>query len=248
MRCSRLVRALVAATLSVLASCSAPPAGQKPELSLPGDVVERGHFVAKLGVFDAGSEDFLITRTDAGYDLMAHCRPNSAFDTPTMLTVHVGPDFRFRSAGWRRLSREQIVAEYAVKDGSIRAEAKEAGQPLPAQSLELPEGAIVTTPSYASDSFLVGAADLSVGETKTFQTVSFGYPSWRMSLAPLTLAREPDAKLQRPDGSTVTARSYSTRIQTPKGASSGHIWTDQAGVVLESTLKLSLGTVVATRE
>lgn len=245
---SRLIAALAAVTLSALASCSSPPAEQKVELSLPGEVLQHSRYVAKLGPWDAGSEDFLITRTDAGYHLMAYDRPNSAFDTPALLTVHVGPDFSFRSAEWRRSSGDQLVAEYTAEGGSIRAEATQAGQVLPAQSLTLPDGAIVTTPSYASDMFLVGVARLAVGEKKAFQAVSFGYPSWQMSVAPLTLAREPDADLLRPDGSNVKACSYTSRIQTPRGTFNGHIWTDQAGVVLQSTLKLPLGSVVATRE
>jgi hypothetical protein len=232
----------------VLACCSPAPARQQDELSLPGVVLQRGRYVAKLGLIGAGSEDFLITRTDSGYDLMARSRPNSAFDEPALLTVHAGPDFRFRSAEWRRLSGQELVAEYSAEGGSIRAEATQAGQVLPAQSLQLPDDAIVTTPSYASDFFLVGVAQLAVGEKKTFQAVSFGYPSWQMSVAPLTLAREPDAQLRRPDGSTVEARSYASRIQTPKGTFNGHIWTDRDGVVLQSTLTLSLGTLVTTRE
>lgn len=248
MRRSRLIGALTAGMLSVLASCSSPPAEQQAELSLPGEVVQRGRYVAKLGPWDAGSEDFLVTKTAAGYHLMAHGWPNSAFDTPALLTVHVGPDFSFRSAEWRRLSGDQVTAEYTTDGGSIRAEASQAGQVLPAQSLKLPDGAIIATPSYASDLFLVGVARLAVGEKKTFQSVSFGYPSWQMSVAPLTLGREPDTDLARPDGSKVRARCYASRIQTPRGTFNGRIWTDQVGVVLQSTLEMSLGSVVARLE
>lgn len=223
------------------------PVEETVELSLPGEVVARGRYAARFQTWDAGVEDFLITKDRDGYHLMAHNEPKGGFMTPFVVTVHVGPDFRFRSAEWRQLSTAQLKATYTAEAGRIKAEATQAGQPLPAQELPLPENAAVGAPAYANDFLLIGLARLEVGETKEFQSLSFGYPSWQLSSGPLVLTREPDARLARPEGE-VTARVYKSRIQTPAGEFNTTLWTDEGGVVLKSTLRMPFGTVEAVRE
>jgi hypothetical protein len=114
--------------------------------------------------------------------------------------------------------------------------------------LELPEDAVVGISTYAGDFLLVGQADLAVGQKKAYQSLSFGYPSWQLQAAPLTVARDADAELTRPDGTRVQARVYTSETQTPVGLFRGQTWTDETGVVLKYVLTMPFGTVEAVLE
>jgi hypothetical protein len=94
------------------------PTRETIELSLPGEVVKRGRYKATFEQWDAGIEDFVITRNKDGYHLMAHNQPQGGPQAPFVLTMHVGPDFSFRSADWRgadwlrgRLKRSTVSRE-----------------------------------------------------------------------------------------------------------------------------------------
>lgn len=227
---------------------AARPTGERVVLSLPGQVLRRGRYRAKFSTWDAGTEDFLITRADDGYHLMTHSQPTGGFASPFVATIHTDPAFRFRSAEWRQLSESRLMARYTAEGGRIRAEATQDGKPLPAQELELPEDAVVGISTYAGDFLLVGQADLAVGQKKAYQSLSFGYPSWQLQAAPLTVARDADAELTRPDGTRVQARVYTSETQTPVGLFRGQTWTDETGVVLKYVLTMPFGTVEAVLE
>ena len=45
---------------------STPTAAEKIALELPGEVIQRGTYTLKWGQFDAGTEEYLITKSDDG--------------------------------------------------------------------------------------------------------------------------------------------------------------------------------------
>lgn len=228
------VRDAVAATM---------PAQTDVVLDLPGQVVLRGTYKVKFGPFDAGVEDVLITRTDDGYAMMAHNRPRGGPQPPFVVTWHAGPDRSFRSASYRVLSRTPVHAEYGIEGGTLRASASAGDAVLPPASADLEPGAVLASPAYASDFFVLHALDMAPGEVRESQSVSFGFPDWRPVAAPLKVARQEDADLVRPGGRVVKARFYKQVLTTPMGAFNTDTWTDDRGVVLKAVMTMPFGTL-----
>jgi hypothetical protein len=129
-----------------------------------------------------------------------------------------------------------VLTADATKDGEAL---------LRAESIELTSDTVMSAPVYAVDFFVLNRLSLAVGQTRELQVVGFGFPSWEPSKTPLTITRRPDAPLVRPDGSTVTARSYSQSMTTPIGAFEFETWTDERGVVLKSITKMPFGVLTA---
>jgi imidazolonepropionase-like amidohydrolase len=242
-----------AALDALLADVKAVAAASRPteeevELSLPGTVVRRGRYVATFEQWPAGWEEFLITRDEQGYHVMAHQRPQGGPMGPFVLEMHVGPDFRLRSAEWRPLSQAGIEAIYSREDSMFEARAQQAGRQLPPQTLTAPASSLFSAPAYASEMFTIGAAGIKVGQSRTFQMVSFGFPSWQMTVSQYTLSRGEDISLALPSGKELRARHYTSTRQTPMGPLGGETWTDAEGVVLKTRLKMPFGTVEARLE
>lgn len=224
---------------------AASSAGTVVKLELPGEVVARGSFVAKFGPYDAGGEEFLITRTADGYHLMAHNKPSGGFQKPSVITIHAGPDFVIRSCEFKELTDPPTGATYTIEGNTFTATPTK-GQP---QTLEAPPGSMFTTVSYATDFFLLGAMALEPGQSTTFTTVGFGFaqPAWRMGTAEAELTRHDDVEIEHA-GAKVTARRYTSVTKTPMGPFRGETFTDAQGVPLKSSLTMPFGTVTMERK
>lgn len=61
----------------------------------------------------------------------------------------------------------------------------------------------------------------------------------------MTMTRETDEKLERPDGTEPIARLYTTILKTPAGAFKGKLWTDDRSVALKSETTMPFGTATA---
>ena len=212
---------------------------------LPGEIVHRGTYRAKFGQFPAGEEDFVIARTaDGGYILKAHSRMGG-FQPDSLTTFTVGPDFAFRGASWEQFAAQPVLARYEARDGHAVANATADGEAQPEHSIPLPPNAIIAGPTYSSDFLTVGAANVAVGETKSYEVVSFGYPTWRLLTTRFEIAREADTTHAFADGAKVPARFYRTKMTSPMGEATGQLWTTVEGVPLKSVLKIAYGEVTA---
>jgi imidazolonepropionase-like amidohydrolase len=228
------------------AAASLPRAESVP-LTLPGKVLWSGRYLMRFREFDAGVEDFLITREAEDYHIIAHSQPVGGPQPPSVVNWRVGNDFRFREARWRVLVRGGLEAQYRVEGDTVRAWARRGAKDLPVQTMQLPPDALLTGPSYAVEFAALGAAGLQVGQCRTFQSVAFGSPSWELQVAPYTVTRLDDASL------TVAARDvrvrvYRTELVTEWGRFQGQTWTDDNGLLLRSVLNIPFGTLTARLE
>src|SRR5262249_32566183 len=156
--------------------------------------------------------------------------------SPSVTMMHVGKDFALRSAEWRQQTDPALVAKYSVKEGEVEAKAAKGDQEEKTQTLSIPKDAVFAAPCYAVDFVTIGAAGLKVGETKTFNSVGFGFPDWRLQVTKMTLERKEDTTMERPGGKSVAARHYGMTLNIPNMAAfTGEIWMDEKGVPLKST-------------
>lgn len=225
------------------AVAAAAPAEANITLDLPGEVILRGTYKLKFGPFDAGVEDVLITKTADGYSMMAHNRPQGGPQAPFVVTWHAGPDFAFRSAQYRQLTKSPTEAAYTLEGGSFKGTATHGGKPLEPASVEVGPDDALSSPAFASDFFGLGRLNLQPGGAAEMRSVSFGFPDWRPVAAPLKVVRQEDADLVRPGGQVVKARLYKQVLATDMGAFNAETWTDERGVVLKSTMTMPFGTM-----
>ncbi len=204
-------------------------------LELPGNEIARGRYRSKFQEFDAGTEDFLITRDDKGYHFRADSRPTGGPMPPFELTYHVSGDFEFRAATWKVLRGAPLEATYSMTDGTITATARQGDETLPAQTIEFEPNMLVMGPATVTDFASIGAAGLSIGESRTFRAVAFGFSSWEMGVTDYTLTRH-------------EAEYYTYALATDWAEFTGEIQTDASGVVVKSTLKMPMGTITTVLE
>lgn len=221
------------------------PTEQKIVFELPGEVIAKGTYAAKFGPYDAGSEDFLITKDQDGYHLMAHSQPKGGPQKPFVVTAHYGPDFAFRSAVKRELTQAGFESTYTRDGNAITAKAKSAGEEPAPQKIDFPPDAVFSLPVYAGDFVVALGQGLKPGDSKTVPAFTFGYASWEAVSNPLSITRGDDTTLTRAGGAETKARFYTTELKTPIGAFKGQVWTDERSVVLKSVTVMPFGTISA---
>lgn len=217
-------------------------------LELPGEVVARGRYGLKFGQFDAGSEDFVITEDERGFHVRAHNRPKGGPQRPFVLELHADKDFAFVSARYEELTEQALVAEY-TRRGDVVEVAARRGDETFTQSFELPAGAVVSGPTYATELLSFAAADLAPGASRTYPSVGFGFaePTWRLQTVDVTLKRLEDGTLAHA-GAERAVRRYSASMTLPFGEFRTDSFTDESGLLLRSRLVMPFGTVTAELE
>ncbi len=230
---------------SAVAGSLAQPA--PVDLSLPGAVVRQGRYLFKFQQFDAGFEEFLITRDDAGWHMKANMQPRGGPQVPAIVTFHTKPDFGFAGAEYATQAGPPVTATYAVATGKLTAQARSGHEAFPAQEIDLPEGAILSSAASVTDFALLGAAKLEPGETRKFTLVSFGFESWEAGTVDYTLTRLEDTRLTI-DGREVAARAYTSEMVLPFGKVQGQAWTDDRGVMVKNVMVMPFGTITVRLE
>ncbi len=239
---------MLAAVREYVASTT-PAQAEGVDMNLPGELVVRGRYGMKFnGQFDAGMEDFVITRDKAGFHLRVHSQPQGGFQSPAVVDYHVDPNFKFVNAEWKQLTAKPTHATYALKDGTLTATAKEGDAALPPQEFAVPDRALITAPVSACDFALYRGLGLKVDETRECQAVGFGYPGWQVAAVPMTITRKADDEaFVLPDGTKITARRFATKTTVEgMGDMLGDVWTDEDGVMLRSVLKAQFGSIETT--
>lgn len=226
---------------------SAAPAqpAQGVDMNLAGELVARGRYVMKFnGQFDAGTEDFVITRDKAGYHVRANSQPMGGIQPPALVDFHVDSDFKFISARLQQLTAKPIVAEYSMNgDALLATPISGAGDAQPFE-FKVPENGVVGAPVSACDFTLFGTLrDLKVDETRTLQAVSFGFGGWRIAAAHYAVTFRGESDFVMPDGATVKARHYVTKMSAQGMEINGETWIDERGVMLKSVLRAQFGMI-----
>jgi hypothetical protein len=232
----------------VASTTPAPGAADGIDMNLPGELVARGRYVMKFnGQFEAGSEDFVITRDKAGFHVRVHSQPQGGFQAPAVVDYHVDSDCKFINAEWKQLTAKPIHAKYELIGATLTATAMQDNAALPPQEFTMPEGGVVTAPVSACDFALYRGLGLKVAETRECQAVGFGFPSWQVAAVPMTFTRKADEELAKPDGTKVTARRFATTATIEgMGEIGGEVWTDENGVMLKNVLNAPFGSIETT--
>ncbi|MCZ6597278.1 MAG: amidohydrolase family protein, partial [Planctomycetota bacterium] len=229
------------------AAASAPVQTAAIELDLPGEEIARGRYVMTFQQFDAGVEDFVITKDDDGYHVMVHSQPLGSPQPPFVLSMHADKDFNVRTAEYRVLKGDTFAATYAVCGATVTAEVRRGDGPAESQSMALGPDAILSGPANATEFLALGAAGLAVGESRAIKSVGFGFQGWRLQAADYTLTRGVDTTITL-GGHEVSARAYTSRLTTDWGDFNRETWTDPLGVVLKVVLRMPFGTLTVERE
>ncbi len=219
-----------------------------PELELPGEVVARGRFRLRFRGADAGWEDFVVTRDEGGYRIGAHTRPSGGYDAPSAMTLETGSMGEFKRATYRQIVAKPVLASYSIDEGALVARAKVGGEDLEPARLPLPEGALVGGSSYASEFATLRTANLSPGERREYQLVSFGFSGWKPVSSRYVLERKEDEKVRRADGSEISVCVHVAELESPMGKIAYRVETDGRGIPVGVVITLPFGTFEAALE
>lgn len=217
-------------------------AGDQAELTAPGEVIVRGTYAVKFGTFDAGSEDFLITKTADGYHIVARNMPKGGMQPPTRSSVVLGPDFTVKSATWETVAEEAVKATYTVEAGVIRARATKGGVEETPQEFSVPANGVISLPVYAGEFASSQAKPMKVGEKLDGQSVSWGFESWKVQSTAYTIERKADETIKH-GGADVSTAHYSSTIVTEMGKFESDSWLDSRGVMIKTRLKMPFGVI-----
>jgi hypothetical protein len=214
------------------------------DMALPGEVVRRGRYSMKFNnQFDAGVEDFLITRDAAGYHIRCHSQPKGGFQSPMLITFNVGSDWSFKTAEMKQLTQKELVATYELKERAVIAKATDKGVQQEPQEFALADNAIMTAPVNACDFAIFGGVDLKTDEKREYQAVGFGFPTWQVAAVPYTITRKADEEIEMRDGAKIKARRYATTMSVQGMTMNSEHWVDEQGVLLRSVLRAPFGQV-----
>lgn len=220
--------------------------GETVDMSLPGDVVRRGTYRMKFMQYDAGSEEFVITRDADGVHIKAYTRPQGGPQGPSVGTFHLDAELKLREAVWEPLGGAKSKTTYALDGKVMVARHEPADGDAQEQRTELPEAWMFGSPFTAYEYANMATARMEVGASHELKNVGFGFPDWRVGITDYSIKRLEDQPLALPDGTTVTARYYTSELKLPMGVFSGETWTDEAGIILKSVLKMPFGTITTT--
>lgn len=221
----------------------AAPADAAVTLEVPGKELIRGRYTSTFNEMDAGDEEFVISRDDDGFHLIAHVRPKGGWAFPSVTKMHVDPAYSLRILNWREMKKEPTEAKWVAQDGKVEGQASLAGGTTESQSFTLPENAVISGPASAMEFFANNLQPLAVGETKDLRVAGFGYEGWKMQIATAKLTRKPDADLTLANGRIVKARYFESTMQIPIGMIETRTWTDDRGLTLKSTTKMPFGSI-----
>ena len=223
-------------------------APQTVDMSLAGRVIRRGTYRSTFNNLDAGKEDFVITKTDDGFSLKAHAQPLGGFQQPSFMTAHFDASRRVREISWQQLTDRKLSVTYTFSEKAATAKARTGDTDLPIQRIDLPEHWLLSGPFTALQFADKTSAPQAVNETKSFDALGFGFAGWKIAVSKYAVTRKNDRTLKMPDGREIKTRFYTSELQLPMGTFTGQTWTDDAGVVLKSTLTMPFGTSVVTLE
>lgn len=215
-------------------------------LAPPGEEIGRGRLAMSFSGFDAGTEEFALTRHDGGYRLQARALMKGGFEKPFFVDMSFDGEGRFREGVYRQLVDRPIVATYTLEDGRLEAVGQQGGSALPESVTEIPEGTVMDAPVLSGAFFSLHLLGLAPGERREVDAVTFGRPTWEPMLSTFVVERLDDADWPGGDGA-VKARRYASRYDMPGSSIEVETWTDADGVVLRAVLTMPMGKLVSER-
>ena len=205
-------------------------------LSPPGELIARGNLEMKFTGFDAGREEFALSKHDGGYRLQTRYLPKGGFEKPSYVDFAHDADGRFTEGIFRELSDKPHVATYARDDRQLEAFGQRDGEILAPISVPMGPDSVLDTPVFAGGFLLRKRLDLAEGESRTVAEVGVGRPDWRPVSSNLKYERLDDL-----DG----VQRYAVTYETPSGSIRVVTFTDENGVVNRAELTMPMGKITA---
>lgn len=225
---------------------AAPIADPTAPPDMPGEVVRQGTYDLKFGLFPAGSESFVVTRSEDGYHTWAHSKPQGGGQVPAVIEAQYGLQGELKSASYKSLGNEKAQASYRISDGHLIGTAKlgdgsseEAQHPLQSEFR-------ISLPVYANEFMFYRNLGLEVGESTEIQSAGFGDGDWKPESVMMQIRRGEDESIEV-DGQTWQTQVYHSTFTGPIGEMKFQTWCETDGHAVKSVLKFSFGTVTATR-
>lgn len=215
----------------------------EPTLELPGEVVRRGRYVSTFMEFNAGTEDFIITKTLEGYSIKTHLKPLGGPQKPSIGTFHYDAKRRLRNGVWETTGGESLKMEFNNDGKAVVAKVCQGEKEPTEQRVDLPPDWLFAGPFTALEFAGPIPIEMTVGQEKTYVSVGFGFTGSQMAKSDVVVRRLDDRPLKRANGDEVNAKYFTTEMTLPMGKFLGETWTDGDGVVLKSVLKMPFGTV-----
>ncbi|MCH8150386.1 MAG: hypothetical protein IH987_20810 [Planctomycetes bacterium] len=143
---------------------------------------------------------------------------------------------------------DPLEATYKLDGTTIVATAKQEGEELSEQRLDLPKNWDFVGPFSAFEFCSTAVRDLKIGDKTTFNSVGFGFPSWRLVVTEVQAQRHEDRPVTLESGKKFEARYYTSEFTIPIGKFAIETWTDQHGITIKSTIKMPFGVVTVELE
>ncbi|MCC6429032.1 MAG: amidohydrolase family protein [Phycisphaerales bacterium] len=223
------------------------PDADKVALDLPGEVIQRGRYTLKFEQFDAGSEDYLVTKSDDGWRVMCSMSPKGGMQKPYTCTVHIDNEGKLVKSTYKVLGDGGTDAVYVIEDGKYKAR-DTASNDAAEQVLPVPDHAVFAPPIYAAEFIQHLIHPLEPGQKREINSVGFGYMGWRLAAAPASVERLPDEQIDRPDGTKALARGSRTVIKTPGGEFNFTNWCDEWWIPYKVVITMPMGRLTIERQ
>lgn len=214
--------------------------------TLPGTVVLQGKYVLKFQQFDAGTETFIVTKSDDGFRTWSHSNPKGGGQVPAIVQTHYSAAGLLQSAQYRTLGKSPLDATYRLSDGKLAGTAKTEGKPDQDAEHPLAANYRISTPIYATEFMFYRDLGLKIGESTKLQSIGFGYPTWKPDSVEVEIRRGEDETLEL-DGKTWSTQVYLSKLKSAMGEMNVKTWSDSDGHTVKSELKFPFGSVTATR-
>lgn len=231
------------------ASDPSPAPERDLAMQLPGEVMHRGTFTMKFQQWDAGSENFLLTRDHETWHAAGHVRPTGGGQQPSLTTITLDHNGAFRRATWTQLTEPPIHAEYTVKNGQLHIEARRGDDEPNHMMMDLPDPFLISAPALVADMLLLPTLNLQPGDRREFTMVGLGFMSWRPQTYPAVVERRQDAELVVGDGEeqqTITTHVYHMTMDIEMvGEMQSELHIDANGLLRRSALRMAYGEVSA---
>lgn len=218
----------------------------KDALRLPGEVVARGGYASSFNGQPSEREEFLITKSDAGYQVASRVTPLSTFSQASHTELTYGPDLGFRHGTYRTHAKQVVSARYELRDGKLVGNATRDDAALPESALDVAADTIVAGPGSAFEFAVYSRVPLAVDEEKVYTSAGFGYPDWKPAATQVRCKRLADTTLEL-NGVQHAARHYEVSFKTPMGEFRGESWVDGDHVLLKTRMRMPFGTIETVR-
>ncbi len=212
-------------------------------LDLPGERVAEGTYRMTFSGFDAGTEEFLITRDGGKYRVKSRVMPKGGGQKPVTVQLELDSERRFVAATSQGLEPEAPVMRYRREGEVLFAERPTEGGPE-VRETRIGEGEMAGATTIAAAWGALASFDLEAGESREFMSHVFGMPAWSWSSTKTKVTRRADEPYEF-DGRTYTVQRFHETSTGPIGEVNAEWWVLPGGVPVKFTFRFSFGEVIA---